>query len=85
MSKPVLNYQRLFEMLRSLDFEQQASINDSNLAIFFHAETNTLLAFKRREEELVTAADLLSTEVHLHSKGIIHEPLEALLSTATTR
>ncbi len=83
MSKVALSYryQHLFDMLHSLGFEQRVSVNDSSPRVFFHVETDTLLAFNRGKDETVTSADLLSTEVHLHSKGIIQETLESMLST----
>ena len=54
----------------------------TNRHVFCHAPTDTILAFGRQTGELVTPADMLSTEVHLHARGISEEPLESLLSAA---
>ena len=47
--------------------------------IFLHEATDSILAFGRKPGESVTPADLLSTEIHLHGRGIADEPLESLL------
>ena len=75
-----MTYADLFAILASLGFRQEpASGIAAGPRVFFHEATDTILAFCRENDELVTPADVLSTEVHLHGKGIVDEPLESLV------
>ncbi len=80
MTETPITYQSLFLVLESLGFKRQPTAAATNRHVFCHAPTDTILAFGRQTGELVTAADMLSTEVHLHARGISEEPLESLLS-----
>jgi hypothetical protein len=73
-------YGDLFAILVSLGFRQKpAGSVRAEPSVFFHEQTDTILAFSRDSDELVTPADMLSTEVHLHGKGIVDEPLQCLV------
>lgn len=74
------NYQDLFSLLLSLDFqEKRREEASSQYSVFFHQQTDTILAFARPSNEPITPADVLSTEVHLQAKGITDQALDALL------
>lgn len=74
------NYQDLFSLLLSLDFqEKRREEASSQYSVFFHQQTDTILAFARPNNEPITPADVLSTEVHLQAKGITDQALDALL------
>lgn len=73
-------YEELYTFLKSLGFnEGSRGPSPNSPRVFRHAETDTVLAFGRDESETITAADLLSADVHLHGKGIVDQPLESLL------
>jgi hypothetical protein len=74
-------YRNLFDLLVSLGFSERTLEGPKNSRSFTHAQTNTVLLFRRAANEQVTPADTLSTEVHLQGKGIITEPLETVLGT----
>lgn len=77
MNENTITYRQLFTVLESLGFQQKRS-SESSTRIFFHAPTDTILAFGRKHNEVVTPADILSTEVHLHGRGIAEQSLESL-------
>lgn len=81
MNEKAITYRQLFIILESLGFQQKRS-SESPTRIFFHAPTDTILAFGRKHDDVVTPADILSTEVHLHGRGIVDEPLESLIEAA---
>ena len=85
MSKTKPTYQDLFGLLDSLGFVENERSREQGPYVFFREKSNTLLAFNRAGSEPVTSADLLSTEVHLQSSGIIKESLESLLSVGAAR
>ncbi len=75
------NYQDLFLLLLSLGFqEKRRERASSQYSVFFHQQTDTILAFARPIDEPITPADMLSTEVHLQAKGITDQALDALLT-----
>ena len=82
MTAPPITYQNLFLVLESLGFTRMPTAAATNRHVFYHASTDTILAFGRHPGDLVTPADMLSTEVHLHARGITEESLESLLSAA---
>lgn len=73
-------YRKLFGVLLSLGFEENRLNGNDGPRTFVHVATDTWLLFGRLTNVEVTSADLLSTEVHLHGKGITDQPLESLLS-----
>lgn len=79
MNETPVTYQNLFALLVSLGFQQQPATAATKRHIFLHEPTDSILAFGRRPSESVTPADLLSTEIHLHGRGIADEALESLL------
>jgi hypothetical protein len=82
MTETPLTYRNLFLVLESLGFRRLPTAAATNRHVFCHAPTDTILAYGRHPGELVTAADMLSTEVHLNARGISDERLESLLSAA---
>ena len=82
MTETPITYQNLFLVLESLGFTRLPTAAATNRHVFCHAPTDTILAFGRHPGELATPADMLSTEVHLHARGITEESLESLLSSA---
>lgn len=82
MTDTPITYRNLFLMLESLGFTRMPTAAATNRHIFCHASTDTILAFGRHSDEMVTPADMLSTKVHLHARGITEESLELLLSAA---
>ena len=80
MNDVSINYRSLFALLRSLGFQEHPGKSRPQARVFFHEPTDTILAFGRNPDELVTPADMLSTEVHLHARGIVEQPLEVLAS-----
>ena len=82
MTETPITYQNLFLVLESLGFTRLPAAAATNRHVFCHAPTDTILAFGRHPGELATAADMLSTEVHLHARGITEESLESLLNSA---
>lgn len=79
MNKPA-TYQTLFSLLMSLGFEERGIAVDGAARSFVHPETDAVLLFRRPVGDPVTSADMLSTEVHLHGKGITDQTLESLLA-----
>ena len=82
MTETPITYQNLFLLLESLEFRRQPTAATERQHVYLHAPTDTILAFGRHPGDLVTPADMLSTEVHLHARGITEESLESLLSAA---
>lgn len=82
MTETPITYQNLFLVLESLGFTRLPTAAFTNRHVFCHAPTDTILAFGRHSGELATPADMLSTEVHLHARGITEESLESLLNSA---
>jgi hypothetical protein len=82
MTENPITYQKLFTLLVSLGFKRHPGAAATNRHVFCHEPTDTILAFGRQTGELVTPADMLSTEVHLHARGISEEPIESLLHAA---
>ena len=82
MTETPITYQNLFLVLESLGFTRLPTAAATNQHVFCHAPTDTILAFGRHPGELATPADMLSTEVHLHARGITEESLESLLNSA---
>lgn len=82
MNDSPVTYQNLFALLASLGFQEQRSGDPTTRQhVFLHKQSDTILAFGRESKESVTSADMLSTEVHLHARGIADQPLESLLNT----
>ena len=79
MNKPT-TYRMLFSLLVSLGFEEREIVVDGAARSFVHPETDAVLLFRRPVDDPVTSADMLSTEVHLHGKGITDQTLESLLA-----
>ena len=79
MNKPT-TYRMLFSLLVSLGFEEREVAVDGPARSFVHPETDAVLLFRRPVGDPVTSADMLSTEVHLHGKGITDQTLESLLA-----
>ena len=82
MTEIPITYQDLFTLLMSFGFAPQPGMATGNRHVFCHAPTDTILVYGRQAGELVTSADMLSTDVHLHARGISEEPLESLLGAA---
>lgn len=82
MKNRLPNYQNLFSLLISLGFQEkhQGQIS-SRPRVFFHQQSDTILAYARGSDEPITPADMLSTEVHLQVRGITDQPLDTLLTT----
>ena len=76
-------YRNLFDLLVSLGFSERTLEDPKGSRAFTHDQTDTVLLFRRATTDQVTPADALSTEVHLQGKGIIAEPLDALLGAKT--
>jgi len=82
MNSVSMTYQDLFAVLVSLGFrERQPGKTPAEPRVFFHQQADAILAFRRKPHELVTPADVLSTEVHLQGKRIVDQSLESLLRT----
>jgi len=82
MNDTAITYGNLFTLLASLGFqEKRPGKAPAEPRVFFHEQTDTILAFHRASEEFVTPADMLSTEVHLHGKGIVERSLQSLVGT----
>lgn len=79
-----LTYGNLFVVLESLGFKEQTTKNSGNSPrVFVHTATDGVLLYRDSPDDVVTPADLLSTEVHLHANNIIDQSLESLLSAAS--
>lgn len=86
MNEVSLTYGNLFAILRSLGFQERSAGPASRRRhVFFHEETDTILAFGRASDEPVTPADILSTDVHLHAKGIVDRPIAALAGASRVK
>jgi hypothetical protein len=82
MNDASLTYSDLFAVLAGLGFRENPSgETPAGPRVFFHEQTDAILAFCRKPHEAVTPADILSTEVHLQSRKIVDESLETLLRT----
>ncbi len=83
MDATPITYSKLFALLTSLGFkeESQAKAARKEPRVFIHDPTETVLIFRNATSELVTPADVLSTEVHLHARNIADQPLESLVHT----
>ena len=82
MTGTPVTYRNLFVVLESLGFTRLPTAANENQHVFCHAPTDTILAFGRHPGDLATPADMLSTEVHLHARGITEESVASLLSAA---
>ena len=82
MTESTITYRDLFELLVSLGFSR---IEDEGNHVFHHDPTETVLGYRRGNDEFVTPADLLSAEVHLSGRGIIERPLNELFSSSSTK
>ena len=71
-----------FLLLESLGFRRHPTAATKDQRVYCHAPTGTILAFGRHPGDLVTPADMLSTEIHLHARGITEDSLESLLNAA---
>lgn len=80
-----ITYLNLFTLLQSLGFQEHPSKALPNARVFFHEPTDTILAFGRDAHEQVTPADMLSTDVHLHAKGIVDQSLESLVGAGPVK
>ena len=81
-----ISYRNLYALLLSLGFQERVSSQAvAQPRVFFHEPTDTILAFGRETDEQVTAADMLSTEVHLQAKGIVDQPLESLVGVSPVK
>jgi hypothetical protein len=79
-----MTYTNLFTLLTSLGFrEQQSGEVPRSPRVFVHDKTDTVMLFRQAMDELVSPADLLSTEVRLHAKNIADQPLQVLLEQMT--
>lgn len=76
-----MTYEDLFALLVSLGFRSVPSTQPGPQG-FIHDDTGSILLYRGAAGETIRPADLLSTEVHLHARGIIDEPLESLLAAA---
>lgn len=84
VNEKTITYGQLFDVLESLGFQQKAPCTSPN-HIFFHAPTETILAYGRQLSDPVTPADILSTEVHLHGRGVADEPLVSLVDSVSSK
>ena len=82
MTETPITYQNLFLLLESLGFSRLPTAATKNQHVYCHVPSDTILAFARHPGELATPADMLSTEVHLHVRGITEESLESLFNSA---
>lgn len=79
-----MTYTNLFTLLTSLGFrEQQSGESPRSPRVFVHDKTDTVMLFRKAADELVSPADILSTEVRLHAKNIADQPLHVLLEQMT--
>ena len=79
-----MTYTNLFTLLTSLGFrEQQSGEAPRSPRVFVHDKTDTVMLFRKAIDELVSPADILSTEVRLHAKNIADQPLQVLLEQMT--
>ena len=83
MNAPQLTYKKLFALLVSLGFQETPPSRTVRKGprVFVHDSTETVLLFRNATSELVSPADVLSTQVHLHANNILDQSLESLLST----
>ena len=74
-------YKDLFGLLVSLGFRDKSCDDTagSEPRAFVHESTDTILLYRNAPTDWVSAADVLSTEVHLRGKGIVDQPLETLM------
>lgn len=86
MTKTLMTYRNLFTLLTDLGFREQPGneLQDSP-RVFVHAETDTIMLFRRANNAPVSAADILSTEVRLHANKISSQPLETLFQQMAVR
>jgi hypothetical protein len=84
MNEAPVTYRELFSLLVSLGFRRQDGAREtSGPRVFYHEETDTLLAFRRGIDEVVTPADILSTDVHLNANHIVDRPIASLLNAVS--
>lgn len=83
MSNSPITYRRLFELLLTLGFEDETpgDAEQRKPRVFVHPSTDAVLMFRNAESEVVSPADVLSTEVHLHANALASQPLESLVGT----
>lgn len=81
MDAAPITYKKLFALLTSLGFKEQSPARASRKEprVFIHDPTKTVLMFRNATGETVSPADVLSTEVHLHARNIVNQPLESLV------
>ena len=85
MDAAQLTYKNLFAFLESLGFREEPPSTAANEPrVFVHDRTDTVLLFRDAAGEIVTPADILSTEVHLHAKNIVDQPLESMVGVMST-
>ncbi|TWU37524.1 hypothetical protein Q31b_43120 [Novipirellula aureliae] len=83
MNPSTPTYQDLFVLLVSLGFQVKPRVKTPRQQrVFLHTHTDTVLAFGRQPDEVITPADMLSTEVHLQAKGITDQTIDSLLATS---
>ena len=87
MNETPITYETLFALLTSLGFEQRTPGRPSEREPvgFVHQPTQTVLLYRGPANGPVSPTDLLSTEVHLRARSIIHEPLELLIAETAAK
>jgi hypothetical protein len=87
MDTATITYNRLFTLLLSLGFEEEspASAVEKDPRVFVHEPTETVLMFRNATGEVVSPADVLSTEVHLQARNLVNQSLESLVRTQSVQ
>jgi hypothetical protein len=86
MNSNPLTYEHLFVLLESLGFKEDQASNLGNAPrVFVHTATDTVLLLRNAPGDIVTPADMLSTEVHLHANNIIDQSLESLVNAESMK
>ena len=81
-----LTYENLFVLLDSLGFKEELASDSGNAPrVFVHTATDTVLLFRNAPCDIVTPADMMSTEVHLHANKIIEHSLESLVNAVSMK
>lgn len=77
-----LTYKKLFALLASLGFKESLPSRSvpKGPRVFVHDSTDTVLLYRNTTSKLVSPADVLSTEVHLHANNLMDQSLESMLS-----
>ncbi len=81
MTEAPITYQNLFLLFESLGFKRRGSGGYEPACLLSCANRHDP-GIRSSYGRVGNPADMLSTEVHLHARGISEEPLESLLSAA---